>query len=228
MALGSRGGQGSSGLHRGWTERVRSLQGKPLDAAEAWAGAGWEGRALLHPLGPSSGPGMCSPFAAQQQKASFFLFISHVGIERSRFSCQRFVFPPVSLHPHPSPFRNPITQVSFVPVRWHLVASRRIIPGAAGLRQAASPSLPPSVPPGGVSVGEPPQSHPEQDGPMGCQESSCAAPTLLFAPCLSFPAGKQGISPPPTPQGRAGFGTIANLPVIILGAESSITQSRAC
>lgn len=63
-------------------------------------------------------------------------------------------------------------------------------------------------------------------GLWGTGKACTLLPHRSFALCLSFPVGKQA-SPPP-PWGCAGFGTIANLCVIILGAESSITQSRDC
>lgn len=97
---------------------------------------------------------------------------------------------------------------------------------AWGGRRGIPPSPPPSVPAAGAGVGERPRSHPELGRTVGHGEGLYAAPTQVFAPCLSFPVGKQASSPPP--RGRAGFHTIANLHVIILGAESSITQSQDC
>lgn len=81
------------------------------------------------------------------------------------------------------------------------------------------PSILPSIHP---CVGEHLWSHPELDGTVGHRQGFCAAPTHSFAPCLSFPAGKQA----PFPRSR--LGTIANLAAVIAGVGSSITQSQDC
>lgn len=160
---------------------------------------------------------------------------------------QFFLTKDLSFPLSPSPFLNPIPEASFVPSHWHLVASeennpelggagkgvwwgaavpaggRGVLGGCCGTPASLHPPIHPSTLPSiHPCVGEHLWSHPELDGTVGHRQGFCAAPTHSFAPCLSFPAGKQA----PFPRSR--LGTIANLAAVIAGVGSSITQSQDC
>lgn len=113
----------------------------------------------------------------------------------------------------PSPFLNPITEVSFVPGHWHLVASRRIIP-STGEREEESGGEPQSLQWGdecwvGVTASLPPSLCPCCGCPHGRAPAElprarrnrgalgrlvcCSHAGLCFVP--QFPCGKTRFSP---------------------------------
>lgn len=161
---------------------------------------GWTWTPLhLHTSSLSSAPPECSPFRAQQQKAIYFTFRY---LMEQFFPDKRFVIPPPPLpfsKPHP---RGVLCLASGGiernnPERGGVGRGGEAGEGWVGVVAPLHPSLLPSIPATAASMREHLWSHPELGRPVGHQPGLCAAPTHPFAPCLSFPAGKQAPSPLP-------------------------------